>query len=113
MTAGREIHPIAIHAGTPTNKLLKRAITAYRKASKHPFATRKPTEPSGASAAFTLADEVYVALDLPDRLWVYKLTGASSQLHLQGTWPPEIDARYGYPKLADPAMVGNDAIGLE
>jgi hypothetical protein len=94
MTADRKIHVIANLTGAPGNPLLKRALAAYRKASRNPLSTRKPTEPSGASAAFTLADEVYVALGLPDRLWVYKLTGASSQLRPQDTWPPEIDARY-------------------
>jgi hypothetical protein len=94
MTAERQIHPLAILAGSPRNPLLKRALAAYRKAVSNPLATRKPIEPSGNSMAFTLSDEVYVVLDLPDRLWVYKLVGARSQLRLQERWPAEVDEHF-------------------
>jgi hypothetical protein len=42
--------------------------------------------------SFTLNDEVYVVLDrLPEKLWVYKVTGTRNQLRLQEHWPAEID----------------------
>jgi hypothetical protein len=95
MTAKREIHAIAILAGSPGNPLLKRAIAAYRKASSNPLATRKPIEPAGDSAAVIFDDEVYVVLDLPGgRLWVYKLAGTRNQLRLQERWPAEIDEHF-------------------
>ncbi len=86
------MHIIAVLAGTPKDKLLRRAISLYNRQAKA-AGIRNPDQPSPASISCVCDDGTYVAIDLDGYQRIYALL-PGNRLKAVRHYPADIHDHY-------------------